>query len=126
VTVETRLSAVEGGHRRDHRIVTGRALHTAEGGFCVPWATQGNEPAGTTAGPGCASAAADGLDSSIVDGPGGTRVGEIVWPMPGSHILFPRTVLPTLRTALAPGTHTLSCEVRVVSAPMGAESDPIG
>lgn len=125
VTVETRLSPIDGGHRRDHRIVTGRALHTAEGGFCVPWTTQGNDPAGTAAGPGSASAAAGGLESSIVDSDGGARAGEIVWPMPGSHILFPRTVLPTLSTALGAGTHTLSCEVRVVRAAM-APDDPVG
>jgi uncharacterized protein DUF2264 len=122
VTVESRLEPVEGGHRREHRIVTGRSLYTAEGGFCVPWAIHGNEPHATAGGPGAASAAAGGLESSIVDSDGG-RAGEIVWPMPGSHILFPRTVLPTLRGSLEPGTHILACEVRVTRVPAGPDSD---
>jgi len=112
VSVETRLRAGDRGHIREHRIVTGRALHTAEGGFCVPWPGPGGQPDGTQAGPGGASAVAGGLDSSIVDETG-ARTGEVVWPMPGSHILFPRTVLPALRVTLGPGTHTLSCRARV-------------
>jgi hypothetical protein len=46
----------------------------------------------------------------------GAGRGEIVHPMAGSHLLFPRTVLPTLRGTLEPGTHVLSCRVSVTWA----------
>jgi hypothetical protein len=36
--------------------------------------------------------------------------------MPGSHIMFPRTVLPTLRGDLEPGEHVLTCHVMVTRA----------
>jgi hypothetical protein len=120
VSVETRLSHVPGGgHLREHRIATGRALATAEGGFCVPWPAQGSAP-GTSASIGQARAEAAGLLSSIVDNTAceGVRTGELGWPMPGSHIMFPRTVLPTLRGDLEPGEHVLTCHVMITrSAP---------
>ncbi|NUT38143.1 MAG: DUF2264 domain-containing protein [Hamadaea sp.] len=116
VSVETRLRHddldVGGGHVRTHRIVTGRTLHTAEGGFCVPWPTPGPLPVDTTAETGAARAQASGITSEIrcLDG---VRAGEIVHPMAGSHLYFPRTALPTLRTVLEPGEHLLRCQVRV-------------
>ncbi|NUT21172.1 MAG: DUF2264 domain-containing protein [Hamadaea sp.] len=114
VTVESRLWFDEGVQIREHRIVTGRPLYVAEGGFCVPVSSAPSSSAssGALAGAGSAAASGGGIDSSISsDDPG--RVGEIVHPMPGSHLYFPRTALPTLRSELAPGTHVLRCRVRV-------------
>jgi len=36
--------------------------------------------------------------------------------MGGSHLYFPRTVLPTLGGVLEPGEHLLRCHVRVTRA----------
>ncbi|NUR48692.1 MAG: DUF2264 domain-containing protein [Hamadaea sp.] len=108
VVVETRLSFDGDAHLREHRIVTGRTLYVAEGGFCVPWLPSST----SSAGDGIAAADGGGIAGAIrSDDPG--RVGEIVHPMPGSHLYFPRTVLPTLRSELAPGEHVLRCRVTV-------------
>lgn len=112
VTVETRLSHLDGGHVRGHRIVTGRMLHTAEGGFCVPWRSQGPAPLGVVTDDGLAQAAADGI-TSVITCLDGVREGQIVHPMAGSHLYFPRTALPTLHGVLEPGEHLLRCHVSV-------------
>ncbi|WP_083936748.1 DUF2264 domain-containing protein [Longispora albida] len=110
VQVETRLSHVDGSHRRTHTIVTGRHLHTAEGGFCVPWLTRDLPDLPSV--PGSARVTGGGMTSEITDEAGSRRavIGE---PMPGSHVLFPRTLLPALHAGLAPGEHTLTCVVSV-------------
>lgn len=112
VAIETRLRHDGNGHVRTHRIVTGRPLHTAEGGFCVPWLTGGPLPLDSHAETGAAQAKAAGISSAIhcLDG---AREGEIVHPMPGSHLYFPRTVLPMLRGVLASGEHVLRCRASV-------------
>ncbi|MCP2321857.1 hypothetical protein HDA40_000364 [Hamadaea flava] len=109
VTVSSRLWFDGDAHVREHRIVTGRTLHIAEGGFCVPWL---QVETATSTGDGTASATGSGITSSITSEDAG-RTGEIVHPMPGSHLYFPRTVLPTLRSELAPGEHVLRCRVEV-------------
>jgi hypothetical protein len=81
VTVRTCLAPYrDGWHVRVHRLVTGRALATAEGAFCVPWAGRSPDPAalataapgtaapGTTAGgAGACAASAGGVASVILD-----------------------------------------------------------
>lgn len=113
VVVETRLRNDGGGHVREHRITTGRRLYTAEGAFCVPKTGLGAAPHNVTERPGLARATADTVVSEIVcltaDEP--PRDGVVVLQMPGSHLLHPRTVLPTLRGVLDPGEHTLRCRV---------------
>jgi len=109
VSVSSRLWFSDGGHVREHRIVTGRTLHVAEGGFCVPVTTFAAE---ADCSDGSASASGGGLHSVITSDDLG-RTGEIVHPMPGSHLYFPRTVLPTLRSILPPGEHVLRCHVSV-------------
>ncbi|WP_169734164.1 DUF2264 domain-containing protein [Hamadaea tsunoensis] len=110
VTVETRLAFDgDGRHVRVHTISAGRALTVAEGGFCVPWNEVGAP--GSAAGAG-AAATAGGIRSEIVD-VDGAREGLILHPMPGSHVLFGRTVLPALLGGIAAGDHVLRCAVTV-------------
>ncbi|HEX4788091.1 MAG TPA: DUF2264 domain-containing protein [Actinospica sp.] len=108
VHIETLLLPIgEDGrwHARVHWIRTERRLWTAEGGFCVPL----DDAVADTpheAGADGAFAAARSLCSGIKDLTG-DRNGRIVVPDPNTHLLWPRTLLPTLRGTLEPGTHRL-------------------
>jgi hypothetical protein len=100
-------------HLRRHRITTGRPLWTAEGGFCVPLSgAPADAEHGARAGAAFAAGTNPPLFSGIVD-PGGPRdgaarrEGAVVRPDPNTHLLWPRTLLPTLRGTLDPGTHLL-------------------
>jgi len=110
VHIETLLMAVgEDGrwHVRAHRIVTERKLWTAEAGFCIPLGDaaaselrHGTEPGAAYA----ASSQVPGLYAGIRD-LRDAQAAEIVIPDPNTHLLWPRTALPTLRGTLEPGRH---------------------
>lgn len=107
VRVGTVLIAAPPWHLRVHEIDTRQGLTTVEGGWCVPWAPDGF---GNTED--AAWAGGDGVYSLLVDLTG-ARTAEVIEPMPGTHLLWPRTRLPVLRTELAPGRHRLACAVLV-------------
>ncbi|MBV1855280.1 DUF2264 domain-containing protein [Catellatospora tritici] len=113
VTIRTRLGFTRyGTHRRTHEITTARALHTAEGGFCVPWTDPGHHPRGSFAGTGHAEVTSDGVTSAITDrSDSDERTGTVLVPIAGTNVTHPRTALPMLRADLPPGTHTLICLV---------------
>lgn len=111
VRVETLLMPVgEDGrwHVRVHVVDTARALWTAEGGFCVPM--QDAESGAPHEAPREASpdafAVATGLCSGIRSLTEGRR-GEVLRPDPNTHLLWPRTLLPTLLGTLEPGSRRL-------------------
>lgn len=124
VHVETLLLPVGGDgrwHARVHCISTGRPLWTAEGGFCVPIGT--GEPGGPdypvhAADEATAFAAAGDLYSGVRDLTE-NRNGEVVRLDPNTHLLWPRTLLPTLRGRLAPGDRRL---VTLVYADTGGDA----
>ena len=123
VHVETLLLPVGGDgrwHARVHRVWAERALWTAEGGFCVPLAAESGGPAvGETAGRDAAYAAAGPLCSGIRDLTGNRR-GEVVRPDPNTHLLWPRTQLPTLLGQFPPGDRWL---VTLVYADTAGDAD---
>lgn len=100
--IDTWLVPLARWHVRAHRIRTSRALHTAEGAFCVPH----DETALSSIEEHSALASAGDRTSAISDLTGKRR-GEIVYPDPNGHLLWPRTLLPTLRGELEPGEHWL-------------------
>ena len=92
-------------HIRAHGIMTERKLWTAEGGFCIPLGDAAVSELQRATKLGAAYAASQGelrLCAGIHD-PKEDRAGEIVIPDPNTHLLWPRTALPTLRGALEPG-----------------------
>jgi len=121
VQVDTLLVPVgEDGrwHARVHVVNTARALWTAEGGFCVPMQhAESGAPQDAAVAPDAAYAAAAGLCSGIRSLTS-DRVAEVVVPDPNSHLLWPRTALPTLRGTLEPGSHHL---VTLVYADTGGD-----
>jgi hypothetical protein len=89
-----------------HRISTGRKLWTAEAGFCVPLTGPASD-APRSAGPDGAYAAATSVSSGIKDLTGNRPTARIVAPDPNTHLLWPRTLLPTLCGTLEPGIRNL-------------------
>lgn len=104
VEIETRLSFADGHDVRRHRITTRRALHTAEGAFCVPLGEDAPEKFVARA---AALVVSGGKASGIRDA-AGSRQAAILQPDPNGHLLWPRTLLPVLRGELEPGVHELT------------------
>jgi hypothetical protein len=100
VTVTTTMEAgTDGWHTRAHEIETARTLHTAEGGWCVP--REGSAAAIANVG---IAVTSQGIRSEVWDD-GEPRRPELIWPMPGTHLYWPSTVLPVLRGVLEPGRY---------------------
>ncbi|WUH94112.1 DUF2264 domain-containing protein [Streptomyces sp. NBC_00433] len=121
VEITTWLTAAAPWHLRTHRIRTGRALHTAEGGFAVD---RDGGTADREEGAGRALAVSAGGDlSGLVDlAPDDgalPREGRVIEPLPGTNVLARRTALPTLVGQLPPGEHWLRCAV-LGTGPAGA------
>lgn len=123
VRIRTFLVAAPPWHLRVHHIVTGRALHTVEGGWCVPWPQEDTPQEGTGCGDHAAWAGGGGVHSLLV-GVAGDRTPAVIAPMPGTHLLWPSTRLPVLRGALPPGEHRLACAVRVARTATAPECPP--
>lgn len=113
VEIETWLIPRPPGHLRVHRVVSPRRLFTAEAGFAVDRDTETERDSGA----GYAWAASDQGLSRIEDAAdpawptGVRREGEVVQPHPGTNVLVPRTILPTLRGEHDPGEFWLTCQV---------------
>ncbi|MFC4592083.1 DUF2264 domain-containing protein [Sphaerisporangium corydalis] len=106
VEVETWLIPCAPWHVRVHRLSTGRALKSAEGGFAV----DRDAPFRHAAGPGHARVDAPSGTSHVED-LAGHRTGRLVQALPGTNVVVPRTVIPTLVDGHAPGEHRLACAV---------------
>ncbi|GAA3800648.1 DUF2264 domain-containing protein [Sphaerisporangium flaviroseum] len=107
VEVETWLLACPPWHIRVHRLTTQRHLQSAEGGFAV----DRDEPFHRVdTGPGRARVDSP-AGACLVDDLAGARTGRLVQALPGTNVMAPRTVIPTLVDAHAPGEHRLACAV---------------
>jgi len=116
VVIDTWLVAAQAGHVRLHRIVTGRRLETAEGGFSLP----DLDTADLTAVPRTPALAGEGgrltavlpwAWGAVADLAPGTRKAELHKPEPNLNVLYPKVLVPLLRVDLPPGTHWLVCQV---------------
>ncbi|WP_030909110.1 DUF2264 domain-containing protein [Streptosporangium amethystogenes] len=122
VEVDTWLLPRPPWHIRVHRLRSGRGLLSAEGAFAVD-----RDPAAhrATEGPGHAR-----LDSPaglcVIEDLRGARSGELVLPLPGTNVIVPRTVIPTLRGEHEPGEHWLACAVLGLSGPWSSGPAPSG
>ncbi|MEC0305769.1 DUF2264 domain-containing protein [Paenibacillus lautus] len=114
VEVRTWIAAGLPWHIRIHRISTGRILDAAEGGFALGLGSLDS----SSAGEGVASASGT-FGTSAIYGMLGYDTAELIYPHAHTNLLRPRTVIPTLRAALEPGTHWL------ISAVFGDPSAPV-
>ncbi|WP_433256154.1 DUF2264 domain-containing protein [Streptosporangium sp. CA-135522] len=107
VEVETWLIARAPWHIRVHRLRSERGLLSAEGAFAVNRDTPARR---SEAGAGHAR-----VDSPaglcVIEDLGGARAGRLVHALPGTNVLAPRTVIPTLTGEHEAGEHWLACAV---------------
>lgn len=108
--VEVRTWIVAGlpWHVRIHRIVNGRPLDAAEGGFALGVETELMEwtEADRTAAGAASPYGASGAQSLL-----GYETAELIRPNANTNILHPRTILPTLHASLKPGVHVLASAI---------------
>lgn len=102
VEVQTWIAAGLPWHIRIHRISTVRTLDAAEGGFALGLGSLSSSRAGD----GAASASGT-FGTSAIYGMLGYDTAELIYPQSNTNLLHPRTVIPTLRAAMDPGTHWL-------------------
>ena len=114
VEVRTELIVEDGGHRRIHKISTPFSLETAEGGFAV--AADPEAPvlraAAEIPSEGGLCLRSEGEFSQIRDA-GGVREAVSVGLRPGTHLVFPRAVVPVLLRRIEAGSTVLETEVAV-------------
>lgn len=114
VEIETWLipAGTEGWHVRVHKLLTARALHTAEGGFSIRREKDlfKKEEQWLMEDASAASAAMPWGISGIVN-LSGVRQGKMIYPEPNTNLLHPHTLLPTLSGELEPGEHWLAAAV---------------
>ncbi|GAE09662.1 hypothetical protein JCM10914_6036 [Paenibacillus sp. JCM 10914] len=101
VEVSTWIVAGLPWHIRIHRLRTARVLDAAEGGFAVGIGDDGCKV--TTNGTEASAATVWG--TSAVRSLLGYDDAEVIHAQANTNLLHPRTVIPTLRVKLAPGTH---------------------
>lgn len=106
VEVETWIAAGLPWHVRVHRITTGRSLDAAEGGFALALQEEQSISANGTE-----ISAVNAAGRSGIHGLMGYTEGLMVYPNANTNLLHPRTVLPTLKAVLEPGTHVLAAAI---------------
>lgn len=117
VEVQTWIVAGLPWHIRIHRVQTGRALDAAEGSFAVAL-EPGLQELPASEGIGITAVSSHG--SSGILGLSGYGQAIMIRPHTNTNVLRPRTVIPTLQTSLAVGTHWL------VSAVYGEPGEAAG
>ncbi|MGK9051392.1 DUF2264 domain-containing protein [Neorhizobium petrolearium] len=106
VVVETWLVPENPWHMRVHRIVTPRALQTAEGGFAIERADFNVDRAEQSEGLAVWYGQTD--VSAIIDlSPALKREGHAMSPIANTNLIHAKTLLPQLRGEIAPGTTVL-------------------
>ncbi len=115
VEIETRLIPWENWHVRCHTVRTTRPLEAAEGGFAVCRDFAGDRPCDRVqseriSGDGMAAVRC-ARGSCAVFGIAGYERGEVVDAEPNTSLMYPRTLIPTLRAKLTPGEARLICAV---------------
>jgi hypothetical protein len=115
VVIETRLIPRGNWYVRCHLIRTDRRLEAAEGGFAVCRDFAGKRPCDRVR----SAAFTDGTRAAVACEKGSCAVfaisgydgGEVVEAEPNTSLMYPRTLIPTLRAALLPGTTRLVCAI---------------
>ena len=109
VKVETTILPLGDWHIRIHKITTPRRLYVAEGGYAVN-RDDGPGLAKTQVNDKTALAVCANLASGIVNLQG-FESAVIITPEPNTNLLYPRTVLPTLKAQIPAGETVLVCAV---------------
>lgn len=109
VTVTTEIIPLGDWHLRRHVIETARPLEAAEGGYAILRQRGDVQPLEQLADDyACAHAP---WGTSGIRGLRGYDTAVMIVPDPNTNLLYPRTLLPTLRASIAPGRTELICAV---------------
>jgi hypothetical protein len=115
VEVETRLIPWENWHVRCHVIRSDRRLEAAEGGFAVCRDVAGPRPCERVRSAAMSdesrAAATCGQGSCGIFAIAGYAGGEVVEAEPNTSLIYPRTLIPMLRSTISPGQTRLVCAV---------------
>lgn len=128
VRIESVLAPLGMWHIRKHVIVSEYELEAAEGAFAVKKDGPGARPCDrivTAREEGPDRAAAHGVyGSSAIFALSGYERGEVIHAEPNTSLMYPRTVIPTLRARIAPGKTVLLCAVWTDTADCCPQSLP--
>ena len=115
VQIETRLIPWENWHVRCHTVRTTRPLTAAEGGFAVCRDYAAERPCDRVQSERISgdsmAAVRCARGSCAVFAVAGYARGEVVEAEPNTSLMYPRTLIPTLRAELLPGEARLVCAV---------------
>lgn len=115
VEIDTRLIPCENWHVRCHVIRTERPLEAAEGGFAVCRDYEGCRPCdrvvSETFADACKAAARCERGSCAIFAVAGYDRGEVIEAEANTSLIWPRTLIPTLRATIDPGEARLVCAV---------------
>lgn len=115
VEIDTRLIPCENWHVRCHVIRTERPLEAAEGGFAVCRDYEGCRPCdrvvSETFADACKAAARCERGSCAIFAVQGYARGEVIEAEANTSLIWPRTLIPTLRATIDPGEARLVCAV---------------
>ena len=108
VEIQTWLVAGLPWHIRIHRVQTARALEAAEGGFALSIEPDLKE---IPRAEGLGITALCSLGGSGILNLAGYSEAQLIRPQTNTNVLQSRTLIPTLRTQLSPGTHWLAAAI---------------
>ncbi|WP_239617759.1 DUF2264 domain-containing protein [Cohnella mopanensis] len=100
VEVKTWIIAGLPWHVRVHRIETGRELTVAEGGFALPIAADMASALQADRASASCSIATSGIVGLL-----GFEGAELIYPNANTNLMYPRTVIPTLKANIDVGIH---------------------
>ncbi|MHC5249681.1 DUF2264 domain-containing protein [Enterococcus sp. LJL90] len=116
VQIKSTIIPLENCHLRIHEIENARKLYAYEGGFSTPMEDP-ELPQGTAK----KIIVENSIGTSEIESIYGFEEAAVVRCEPNTNLLYPLTVLPYLKTQLAPGTHLL---VSLVSGRLSGEEIP--
>lgn len=108
VRIRTRLIPEGEWHLRVHELSTDRAIQIAEGGYAIARGERGEGKEQLQPASACFGAP---WGMSFIRGIEGYERAALLPVEPNTNLMAPRTLLPTLRASLQPGTHRLVCAV---------------
>lgn len=107
VTVHTVIIPTDGGHRREHTVISQQPLIAYDCGFAVNKAPPGYRETVRDD----QAVAENNQCRCAVEGEGPGATPMLVHPAPGSHLLFPNTQIPAVCYQISPGTTRLVTHV---------------
>ncbi len=111
ITVETTLTPMDGGHRRQHIIKSDIDCKVYECGFAYPYAPYGSDKTTITEEEGFAKAA-DSLGYGQIKADKGT--GKVIVTAAGTSLVFPLACIPAVVVDITSGEHVINSEIMCV------------